>query len=278
MTLAMNVTDAATDPGRPPSLRSAAAYRAARRHSLFVRFLRIAIPIGALASFSAFIVWPFINPFPGAGVTVGNVKMDGTRIMMESPRLAGHRKDNKPYEVTAASALQDIRVPNVIELVEMKARLVNTNDAVLNLTAKRAVFDTQKEQLQLREDVKVVTENGQEAQMRSADVDFKAGTVRSREGVTVRLPDMSVSAEALDITESGGKIAFVGRVRALIDDKDSAARASKAQPQSSTPAAQPRSAPAQPPASAPADPAPRDARGVTLIDPATGRALPRSAP
>ena len=265
MTMTMNDADARTSQGRPPGVRSAAAYRAARRHSFFVRLLRVAIPIGTLVSFGAFIIWPFINPFPGAGVSVGSVKMDGTRIIMESPRLAGHRKDNKPYEVTAASALQDIRTPHVIELVEMKARLVNTNDAVLKLTARRAVFDTQKEQLQLREDVKVVTENGQEAQMRSADVDFKAGTVRSREGVTVRLPDMSVSAESLDITDSGGKIAFIGRVRALIDDKDSAAKASKVQPQLPAPTEQPLLAPTLSPASA-------------LADPATGRAMPRSTP
>jgi lipopolysaccharide export system protein LptC len=269
---------------------SARSYRQARRHSVFVRFLRVAIPIGALVSFGIFIVFPFINPFRAGGVSVGAIKMDGTRVTMENPRMAGHRKDNRPYEVTAVTAVQDIRVPNVIELNQMTARLVNADNSVLNLTASKAVFDSQKEQLRMREDVRVVTENGQEALMRSADVDFKAGTVRSREGVKVRLPDMSVSADELDIVDSGGQIGFIGRVTALIDDNDT--RAAAAQPtagrlpagQSSDGTAGPVPAPvATPsrqasPAEPPPRPIPRDARGTTVIDPNTGRAIVRPAP
>jgi lipopolysaccharide export system protein LptC len=257
------------------------AYRAARRHSRLVRCLRLAIPLGAVLSFAGFIVLPFINPFRAAGVSVGAVKMDGTRVTMEQPRLAGHRKDNKPYEVTAVSAVQDIRIPNIIELNEMTARLVNTDDSVLNLTAKKAVFDSQKEQLKLRDDVRLRTQAGQEAFLKSADVDFKAGTVTSREAVTVRLPDMSVSADGLEVVDNGAQIAFVGRVSALIDDKDSAraAAAPPATPKAATPPA---------PVSSPAASGPRGAisaapavneRGVTVIDPATGRAVPvRPAP
>ncbi len=198
------------------------AYRAATRHSRLVRFLRVAIPLGAVVSLLAFIVFPFLNPFRLAGVSVGAVRMDGSRVTMENPRLAGHRKDNKPYEVTATSAVQDIRVPNIIELNQMKARLVNTDDTVINLTSNTAVFDSAKEQLNLMGDVRVTTPAGQEVLMKSADVDFKAGTVRSTDGVTVRLPDMSVVADQLDVTDNGSKIAFIGRVSALIDDKDSA--------------------------------------------------------
>jgi lipopolysaccharide export system protein LptC len=238
--------DDRTDP-TARAARAEKAYRAARRHSRLVRFMRVAIPVGAILSFGAFIVYPFFDPFRAAGISVGAVKMDGTRVTMENPRLAGHRKDNKPYEVTAASAVQDIRVPNVVELTEMRARLVNSDDTVINLTAKSAVFDSQKEQLTLRDDVRVRTQSGQEATMRSADVDFKAGTVRSTDGVTVRLPDMSVSAEALDIVDSGAKVAFIGRVSALIDDRDSAeARAAArrpAEPQPQPALREPRSAP-----------------------------------
>ncbi len=300
---------------RDRRLRASHAYVLARRHSRFVRLLRIAIPLGAALSFAGFIVLPFINPFRSAGVSVGAIKMDGTRVTMETPRLAGYRRDNKPYEVTALSAVQDVRVPNVIELYQMTARIVNADDTVINLTALNAVFDSQKEQLQLRNDVKVKTQNGQEAFLKSADVDFKAGTVRSREAVTVRLPDMSVSADSLDIVDNGGRITFAGRVSALIDDKDSkgaaalpaAGPAAPAPPVPVPPPVRPGSAPrvsstppVTPPAGAslasnppppalsqplpplvsapvartsPAGPVPRDARGVTVIDPATGKAV-----
>ena len=299
------------DSDRERRLHANRAYVLARRHSRFVRFLRIAIPFGAVLSFASFIVLPFINPFRNAGVSVGAIKLDGTRVTMETPRLAGYRKDNKPYEVTALSAVQDVRVPNVIELHQMTARIVNADDTVINLTALNAVFDSQKEQLQLRNDVKVRTQNGQEAFLKSADVDFKAGTVRSREAVTVRLPDMSVSADSLDIVDNGGTITFAGRVSALIDSKDSKGSPSPSPVADPTvprsPAALPASVPGvasspeagQPLASGPPQPASpasqpeagsvarpavphavmRDARGVTVIDPATGQAIvPRVLP
>ncbi len=267
-------------------LTAEAAYRLAKRHSRVVKLLRWAIPIGAVVSFSAFIVFPFINPFRIAGVSIGAVKMDGTRVTMENPRLAGHRKDNKPYEVTAASAVQDIRVPNVIELSQMKARIVNTDDGVLNLSARTAVFDSQKEQLRLKDDVRVTTQAGQEALLKSADVDFKAGTVRSNEGVTVRLPDMSVTADALDIVDSGAKIAFIGRVSALIDDKDTEKAQSGARPaqplqrQSGLSSAVPRSPDGASTQTKPVPPTQqvRDARGFTVVDPSSGLGLQRPNP
>jgi lipopolysaccharide export system protein LptC len=279
--------------------RSSAAYADARRHSRLVRLLRVGIPIGALASFVAFIVFPFINPFRDAGVSVGAIRIDGTRVTMENPRLAGHRKDNRPYEVTAASAIQDIRIPNVIEMSGINARLLNADNSVLNLTANSAVFDTQKEHLQLKGDVRLRMGEGQEAQLKSADVDFKAGTVRSREAVTVRLPDMSVAADSLDVVDNGARVTFIGRVSAEIDDRGSKAAAATpvrptlpepsavAPPAARTqadgsvgavmPAALPRALTTQAGGATP--PAPAGAgRNVTVIDPATGRALPRSVP
>jgi lipopolysaccharide export system protein LptC len=290
------MTLTATTPSLPEGrARAAGSYRAAVRHTRLVKFMRAAIPLGALASFSAFILFPLFNPFRNAGIAVGAVKLDGTRVTMENPRLTGHRgRENQPYEVTAQSATQDIRRPNVIDMVNMSARMVSSNDSVIHLTARYTVFDSTREQMSLREDVRVRTQSGQEAMLRSADVDFKAGTVRSLEPVIVRFPDMGVTADSLDISDSGGQIAFIGRVSAVIDDKDSkAAAAQPGQPSAARPASsglrptqgagretgQAQPAPsqpviAQPAAAPPGPPPPRDARGVTIIDPASGRALP----
>jgi lipopolysaccharide export system protein LptC len=286
MTAAATLSDIDTQPRRERGgRRSADGYAQALRHSRRVRMLRVLIPVGAVLSFGVFIVFPFINPFRAGGVSVGAIKMDGTRVTMENPRLAGHRKDNKPYEVTATSAVQDIRKPNVVELFAMTARLVNSDDAVINLTARSAIFDSQKEQMTLRDDVRVRTQSGQEVLLKSADVDFKAGTVRSAEPVIVRFPDMGVTADSLDVSDSGARIAFVGRVSATIDDQDSreaAARRAREGASLRPDAAPPRAvglnpaSPPSPPAASPAAGAPsvRDARGVTVIDPATGRAMP----
>lgn len=304
MTLALPIDP--VEGARRLDARKAAAYGAARRHTRLVTFLRKAIPVGAAASFLVFTVFPFINPFRPTGVTVGAIRMDGTRVTMENPRMAGHRKDNRPYEVTAVSAVQDIRKPNVIELNQINGRMETGDDSSVSLSARSGVFDSGREQMTLKDDILVRTRNGQEVRLRSADVDFKAGTVRSREPVVVNMPDMEVRGDALDVTESGAKIVFTGRVSALISEKGAPAPAtpapSAAAPSAPAPAtsaapatvgprvalppataAQPAPAPAlrasQPavtpasPVSPPVAPPVQGARGVVTIDPATGRIL-----
>jgi lipopolysaccharide export system protein LptC len=276
--------------------RSARAYRKAVRHTWVVRLLRWALPVGAAAGLAGFIVFPFINPFRDASVQVGLVRLDGTRVTMENPRLSGHRKDNSPYEVTAVSAIQDIRRPTIIELNGMTARLTSPDQGVMNLTAAAAIFDNQREQLQLTRDVVVRTQSGQEARMAAADVDFKAGTVKSRGGVTITLPDMTISAETMDVTESGAIVTFSGRVQAVMSEKGGAETggAPAAAPQAPAQAGEPptnridaSAPPATPPRAGAAAVEPlrsgvspaRPAAATNVVDPKTGRIVqPPGAP
>jgi lipopolysaccharide export system protein LptC len=137
---------------------------------------------------------------------------------MESPKMTGFHKDSRPYEVTATSATQDVRKPNVIELNEMKGRLViDDHGTAARLEAAAGIFDTTREHLDLRRDVRVTTDAGHEARLKSAAIDFKAGTVVSREPVTVTLTDGIIEAQSLEITDNGKVLSFIGRVRTVFE-------------------------------------------------------------
>lgn len=250
--------------------RAGAAYRAAVRHSRLVRVLRWAIPLGASISFAIFVIWPFLSPLRGAAVSIGAVRMDGSRVTMENPRLSGHRRDNRPFEVTAVEATQDIRRPTIIDMNRMTANMVSADDRRLSLTARSATYDTQREHLQLRGEIRLRTEGGQEADLISAEADFKAGTVRSREAVEVRLPGMVVRADGLEVVDGGAVVSFVGRVSALIDDRSTSDRRGAPAPSDRSapaPTIPPAAREAPSPSSAPAPALP----GATVVDPATGR-------
>ncbi|GJD49163.1 hypothetical protein OPKNFCMD_1893 [Methylobacterium crusticola] len=202
------------------------AHRQARRHSAHVRWLRRAIPLGAGAAGLAIVVGTWLNPFADLGVSVslGSIGVSGSKVTMESPRLAGYRsKDNRPYEVTARAALQDVRKPFVIELQSMRGRL-NTDQSggLAHVEATAGIFDTQKEALDLSQHIRLWTDKGQEARLTSAHVDFKAGTMTSREAVTVTLPSGTIRADGLDVAESGKVISFVGNVKAVFASRDDA--------------------------------------------------------
>ena len=211
---------AITAPAGRSARAGARAYAKARRHSRWVRFFRFAIPVGATLAIGAVAVIAVFDPFGRMGnLTLGPVRLEGTKIKMEEPRLTGYRKDARGYEVTAVAALQDVRKPTIIELKEMRGRMTMDQEGTqAYLTAATGVFDTQKEQLELQSDIHVRTDKDQEAWLKSAKADFKAGTMSSKEPVRVRLPNATVEADSLDITDSGKVITFIGSVRTVIEN------------------------------------------------------------
>jgi lipopolysaccharide export system protein LptC len=191
------------------------AYEAARRHSTRVRRLKIAIPLGAAAVAGLVALATFANPLGNiGGLTLGPVSLAGTKIAMQNPRLTGFRKDSRPYEVTAITAFQDVRKPGVIELKDMRAKLtLDGSGSIANLVSHAGLFDSAKELLELSDDIRITTTRGDEVLLRSASVDFKGGTVVSKDPVKISTANGMVEAEGLQVSDSGSTISFTGRVR-----------------------------------------------------------------
>jgi lipopolysaccharide export system protein LptC len=197
----------------------ARAYAQARRHSARVRFYKWAIPLGTATAVALLVVITLAGPDGRlGGLSLGPLSFSGTKITMESPRLTGFHKDTRPYEVTATSATQDVRKPHLIELNNMRARLViDDNGTAARLEAASGMFDTQREQLELRQEVRVATDSGHAARLKSASIDFKAGTVISRDPVAVTLINGTIDAQGIEISDNGKVLTFTGRVRTVFE-------------------------------------------------------------
>ncbi|MHB2167389.1 LPS export ABC transporter periplasmic protein LptC [Alsobacter sp. R-9] len=193
-------------------------YAAALRHSRRVRLLRKAIPIGSLLTVIALFTIVYIGPFRALpdGVSIGAVSLNGSRVTMELPRLTGFKKDNRPYEVTAQWASQDIKQPSIIELRDLKARIALQDRSTATVEAVDGIYDSTSEKLDLRTDVRVRTEQGYDVRMKSANVDFKAGNVTSADPVTVKFNGGTIDASRVDMYDSGAHIVFHGRVRSVM--------------------------------------------------------------
>lgn len=239
-------------PASRPVVRTR-AFNKARRHSRWVRFAKVAIPLGSLIGIGAVGLVAYLDPFRKIeNLSFDAVGVNGTNVTMEAPKLTGFKNDNRPYEVTASAATQDVRKPNFVELKDLRARIVTDDKgSVANLEAAVGILNTQKEQMNLRKDVKVRTDSGQQVLLRSAFVDFKSGSVVSNEPVTVLLGDSGqIEAEGLRVIDNGKQMSFKGRVRTTFQPASdssgspaSPASASTAKPASpaAAPAAQPTS-------------------------------------
>jgi lipopolysaccharide export system protein LptC len=191
----------------------------ATRHSARVRFLRRAIPVGVLIAVTGLLaVWlfdPFRKAFPN--FTVQGFDLSATRVTMQKPKLSGFKKDSRPYEVVAKSAVQDVTKPSIVNLVEMDAHLVMESGTSANLTAKLGIYDTQNETLDVRDDVRVRTTSGYDIKLERAKMEFKSGNIHSDRPVNVKMEGGEISADSIEMLDNGKKVTFIGNVHSRLE-------------------------------------------------------------
>jgi lipopolysaccharide export system protein LptC len=211
----------------------AAKFASAARHSRLVRILRIAVPVTVAASMAAIVaVSTFLNPFKiPVKLDSGNLVVTGTKITMETPHLAGYTPDQRPYELWAKTATQDITDPDHVDLKDLRAKMLMEDQSTLFLDARAGRFDNKQQQLDLRKDILLRTSTGYEARLNSAFVDMGKGTVSSDERVDVKLTNGTLSADRLRITEGGEVIRFEGNVVMHLDKLDEPAASQPAPPE-----------------------------------------------
>ena len=197
----------------------AAKFASAARHSRLVRILRIAVPVTVVLAMAVIIYIAYFNKFhfPNLPVSVENMVVSGTKITMESPHMSGFTPDQRPYELWAKTATQDITDPDHVDLADLRSKVLMEDQSTVFLDARTGRFDNKQQQLDLHKDVFVRTSTGYEARLNSAFVDMNKGTVSSDEHVDVKLTNGTLTADKLRITEGGAVIRFEGNVVMHLD-------------------------------------------------------------
>lgn len=193
------------------------AYADALRHSRRVRACRRAIPVICVGLIVLPVVWNVVAPLArtASNVTVGAISVSGTKIRMDSPKLSGFKKDQKSYEVTATDAVQDIKVPGVVELNKVSGRMEQDTNSFARVTADFGRFDQSADRLDLKGSVRVRTDKGQEADLKSARVDVKSGDIHTQEAVEIRSKSGTINADSMILRDNGKHAVFEGRVRSV---------------------------------------------------------------
>ena len=218
-----------------------ARFAIAARHSRIVRVLRVAVPAAVVLSMAAIILVSIFNPFrmllPKLPIEMDNLVVSGTKITMESPHMSGYTPDQRPYEVWAKTATQDVTDPDHVDLRTLRAKLLMEDQSTVTLDALNGLMDNKQQLLDLHKDIYLQTSTGYEAWLSQAFVDMAKGTVTSDEHVDVKWADGTVSSDRLRITGGGEVVRFEGNVVMNID---------KLPPPESAPEPAPPPAPAHP--------------------------------
>lgn len=205
----------------------------ADRHSRRVRLLRIGIPIVVGVSMLVIVAASIFNPFrllAQLPLSVGNLAVSGTQITMESPHLAGFTPDQRPYDLQAKTATQDITDPNHVDLHQLHAKVQMEDKSTVTMDALTGRFDTKSQILDLKDNIFLQSSTGYEARLSQAQVDIAKGTVASDQPVDVKLLNGTLKSNRLRITDNGALVVFdAGVSMVLIPEESTNAPAATAQ-------------------------------------------------
>ena len=194
------------------------AFAKAKRRSGRVRLLRRAILIGGLGTVASMLVVAFFNPFATklGSLSFAALSVEGTKIVMDRPKLAGFRSDGQAYLLTAERALQDVKQPTVAQLQTVDGEMGMAGGEATHLSADAGVYDNLAEHMELSGNVRI--KNGRfTVLLRSAKFDFKSGVYGSDERVEVQGSDgTTIFADRGSAINHGQELTFDGHVRTNI--------------------------------------------------------------
>ncbi len=213
----------------PPPDREKAFARA-RRRSGRVRFLRKAILVGGLGTVLAMVGIAIFNPFAAkfGSLSFSALSVEGTKITMAKPKLAGFRGDGQPYSLTAEKALQDVRHPMIVELQNLTGDIGMSDGEATHIRADSGVYDSAREKMRLSDNIRIGNARF-DVRLRTADIDFKTGVYQSDEPVEVHVGEgTTIFGDHATARNNGQEFTFEGHVRTrMIPQADSAGENSK---------------------------------------------------
>lgn len=190
----------------------------ARRHSRFVRALRIALPIGAIAVLGLYFTSSNLTISLGnMEASVGDIEINRDSLRMINPKLEGVTEKNGAYVLTADYAEQDTSDLTTLYLHKVTAELTQPEDGWSRLTAPKGTFRTKIEELELLGGIDVTSSSGASARVERAVIDMKAQLIRSKDPVEVETADGTLTADRLEISATEKRILFDGNVHLHID-------------------------------------------------------------
>jgi lipopolysaccharide export system protein LptC len=149
-----------------------------------------------------------LSGLSGMPVDVGSMVVSGTKIKMNQPRLAGVTRDNRRYDMVAQAAAQDLTKPDMVELQGVDATMEMRDKVIFKTSAKDGLYNTKTEQLTLNNNIVVTSSSGYQAFLNEAVVDVRASKIVSDKPVEVKTATWSISANHMEVTESGDLVRF----------------------------------------------------------------------
>jgi lipopolysaccharide export system protein LptC len=126
--------------------------------------------------------------------------------------------------VNARAAAQDLANPDMLELQDISATMEMQDKGVVQIVARSGLYDTKTEKLTLQQNI-LVTSASYEGRLSEAVVEVRKGNVVSDKPVELKMQQGTVTANRLEVINSGSVIRFEGGVTMILTMESPPAKA-----------------------------------------------------
>ncbi|HPF79042.1 MAG TPA: LPS export ABC transporter periplasmic protein LptC [Alphaproteobacteria bacterium] len=184
-----------------------------RGYTRFVKLMRFALPLAAVALTVIVISWPEMDDkiviIPKDELVAPSENDIGENELL-NPNFETTDAQQQPVNVTAERALQNQQDPNLVKLDKPNADLKMKDGSDVHIEALQGTYEQGAEKLFLQDDVKVRHQSGYELQAKELRVDMKTREAFSDKKVRVVGPDATIHATGLEGNVEDGILIFKG--------------------------------------------------------------------
>lgn len=194
-----------------------ATLRGARRYSIFVRFMKGALPLAALGL--AIVVLVYVLQPPPARMQMAFQQLSSLvdDLSMQNPRLSGTDNDGQPFVISASRAMPESNGSERVKLQEVIADFSLRDGTAIHVTAGTGLIDTKTRLLQMSGGIHLVSQNGYDATTRSAIADLRTGRIHGESGINANGAFGRITAQRFAMDRSSKQLHFWGNIRMLVN-------------------------------------------------------------
>ena len=191
----------------------ARAFRAAKRHSLLVRLLRVLLPLAVIGTLGGYVAVVTITSTLLPKIKMDDVAITADDLTMKNPSYFDITSDGR-YEVRARRAIVSFgqKKDTPVKLIDVSGELVKKSGEITTLKAKNGLFDNAKGELELFDGIEIDGSNGVMARLTRARIYTKEGKVVSTDPVSANMPAGSVQAASMTMGTKTKLVQFRGGV------------------------------------------------------------------
>jgi lipopolysaccharide export system protein LptC len=200
-------------------------------HTNRVIFLRLVLPVIAIAGLITVIAWPILNEIKEKAVSA-NVAIsaedialaaptsDGqAQLQVMKPEFTGVTSQGQPYTVTADRVLQGLQMNTPMTLEKPRAAVSLDDAASAAISSQSGIYDPKAETLDLQNDVTVTHSDGYTLNLQDLAVDLKNGIAVTKNPVSGIGPAGSLEAQEMELRDKGNHIILHGKSKLVLNPK-----------------------------------------------------------